>query len=28
MSVADFMQLEDCLEKGEIRDKKLEELGI
>lgn len=28
MSVDEFMQLEDCLVKGEIRDKKLEELGI
>jgi hypothetical protein len=28
MQISDFMELEDCIEKDEIRDKKLDEIGI
>jgi hypothetical protein len=28
MQISDFMELEDCIEKDEIRDRKLDEIGI
>ena len=28
MSISEFMELEDCIEKDEIRDRKLDEIGI